>query len=351
MGDLENVNMETRIFGPTLILNAEAENLSKENTEIINITGLSKVEQLIQLAIANNISLYIRQYKKYDLDELLVWLDTVQDKLYMPLPEGLIFTGLTLTNIHSFKQLFRFCKCSESFLREFIKNIDNIDSGVWGIISGYQRLSERFIIDFKDKLDWKCISSFQVLSDKFIEEFKDKIDWAYLSINNSLSENIIRKYPDKIDWNYNDLYSNKPVSFFQEFKDYINWSSVIVYKNHDEEFLCEFIEYIDFNIASGCAKLSESFIRNFQNKVHWANISHYQKLSEDFIREFKDKVDWCLISNSQKISDDFIEEFIDKVDWWQLLCTPRSTEFYKRFNEHLDLENLYNRELSFDFVV
>ena len=36
------------------------------------------------------------------------------------------------------------------------------------------KLSENFIIEFKNKIDWWCILNYQKLSEKFKEEFKNK---------------------------------------------------------------------------------------------------------------------------------------------------------------------------------
>jgi len=59
-------------------------------------------------------------------------------------------------------------------------DISNID---WVYISRYQKLSEDFIREFKDKLDWNYISRCQKLSDDFIREFKDYINKNNLVYN------------------------------------------------------------------------------------------------------------------------------------------------------------------------
>jgi hypothetical protein len=358
----------TRPWGETLLLNVDnaPDNLKQR---IENIHSLPKVAQLKRLALANNISLHIRGYKKYDLDELLVWLDTVKDRLYMPLPDGIIFTGFTLTNILDFMHVLKSCKCSEPFLRSFIGRFgDKFTEAHWRMISGYQKLSSKFIKDFQDKIDWKCISSFQDLSDNFIEEFKEKIDWKCLGMGNEVPETIIRRYPDKIEWGWESLYKGKPNSFFEEFSEYIQWNLPCILKK-DEDFLCEYFKYIDLKSASQhseisgnfirkfkdlicwdrCSmfqKLSEDSIREFKDRVNWNYISAYQVLSENFIREFKDKVNWTHISYNQKLSEDFIREFKDRVSWRHVFRTPRSKEFIEEFHNQVEgspisvLENL-----------
>ena len=43
-------------------------------------------------------------------------------------------------------------------------------------ISEYQKLSEEFIREFKDKVDWCYISEYQDLSENFKEEFKKELN-------------------------------------------------------------------------------------------------------------------------------------------------------------------------------
>ena len=40
----------------------------------------------------------------------------------------------------------------------------------------WQKLSESFIREFKDKVIWKYICDYQELSETFIDEFKDYVD-------------------------------------------------------------------------------------------------------------------------------------------------------------------------------
>ena len=43
------------------------------------------------------------------------------------------------------------------------------------MISSYQKLSEEFIREFKDKVDWLYICRFQKLSEEFKKEFKKEL--------------------------------------------------------------------------------------------------------------------------------------------------------------------------------
>ena len=70
----------------------------------------------------------------------------------------------------------------------------------WGDYVFYynNKLSEDFIIEFKDKVDWEYISKYQTLSEEFIRKFKNKVDWYWISKHQTLSEDFIREFQDKI---------------------------------------------------------------------------------------------------------------------------------------------------------
>ena len=88
---------------------------------------------------------------------------------------------------------------TEDEIREEIKKGLNID---WNHISSYQKLSEKFIREFSDKVDWYYISFHQKLSEEFIREFSDKVYWVYISSSQKLSEKFIREFADRVNWNF-----------------------------------------------------------------------------------------------------------------------------------------------------
>jgi hypothetical protein len=62
---------------------------------------------------------------------------------------------------------------NEICLRRYIeKNL--VTKEEWDDISTYIKLSEKFIVEFKDKLNLKKIFENQILSRDFIEEFYEK---------------------------------------------------------------------------------------------------------------------------------------------------------------------------------
>ena len=81
----------------------------------------------------------------------------------------------------------------------------------WYYISQCQKLSEKFIEKYQDKINWNLISKNQnvKLSESLIEKYQDKINWNNISEYQLLSENFIKKYQDKI--NFSLLLKNKKI--------------------------------------------------------------------------------------------------------------------------------------------
>ena len=82
-----------------------------------------------------------------------------------------------------------------SIIRKYHKDFQTNE---WHMISKYQKLSEKFIIEFQDKVSWEDISCFQILSKDFIRKFKDKIDWYFLTRYHKLSDSFREEFADKL---------------------------------------------------------------------------------------------------------------------------------------------------------
>jgi hypothetical protein len=81
-------------------------------------------------------------------------------------------------------------------------------------MSIYQKLSENFIREFKDKVSWNWICVYQVLSEDFIEEFKHRIYWNLIYNGQKLSEDFILKNINK--FLVEDLITQKNMSGYSE---------------------------------------------------------------------------------------------------------------------------------------
>jgi len=131
-------------------------------------------------------------------------------------------------------------KMSESELRKYISSHSCITIiNHWSTICCYQRLSEDFIREFKDKVVWKEICCYQDLSEDFIREFQDKVDWKVISERQKLSEAFIREFQDKVSWKniswsytFGVLENKLSEDFIREFKDkdafLLSWGELLL---------------------------------------------------------------------------------------------------------------------------
>jgi hypothetical protein len=81
-------------------------------------------------------------------------------------------------------------------------NIHLFDERDWEHICANQKLSEKFIEKYSDKVCWESICCNQNLSECFIEKHMpelDSITWDYISYYQILSEEFIRKHIHKIN--------------------------------------------------------------------------------------------------------------------------------------------------------
>jgi len=104
------------------------------------------------------------------------------------------------------------------------KNINEID---WNCISHYQKLSEDFIREYKDKVNWVYISHYQQLSEDFIKEFKDKVEWRWISEFQQFSEDFIREFQDKIRWCDISRYQELSFKFISEFRNKLDLDKLL----------------------------------------------------------------------------------------------------------------------------
>lgn len=73
--------------------------------------------------------------------------------------------------IYNWNDFWYAFKASKDFIRECpVKS--------WYYISKYQKLSERFIEEYEDRIDWDVISEHQTLSREFCLKHKKDVNWA-----------------------------------------------------------------------------------------------------------------------------------------------------------------------------
>lgn len=72
--------------------------------------------------------------------------------------------------ITNWEKFWTYFKASEQFIKE-------CPHKCWYEISKYQKLSERFIHEYRDQVDWDRISEFQKLSKEFCYEHRKQVNW------------------------------------------------------------------------------------------------------------------------------------------------------------------------------
>jgi len=102
----------------------------------------------------------------------------------------------------SMRVLFTYQELPETFIEKYI-NRESLVS----IICENQKLSVRFMFKYKDILDWKTMYISQDIPEELIRKVIDKVEIDDIIIRQNVSDKFINDYKDKIDWNYvNNLY-------------------------------------------------------------------------------------------------------------------------------------------------
>jgi hypothetical protein len=70
----------------------------------------------------------------------------------------------------------------------------------WNRISRNQKLSERFIKEFADRMDWTLISMYQTLSENFIRDFGSLLNPYGLVENPNISDEIKKQLGTIFPW-------------------------------------------------------------------------------------------------------------------------------------------------------
>jgi hypothetical protein len=80
------------------------------------------------------------------------------------------------------------------YLKENIKEVDKI---YWKAIAWHPKLlSERFMEEFKNKLNWEYLCEYQNMPLSFLIKHKDKINLNLLNENTFIKQDIYKKFLD-----------------------------------------------------------------------------------------------------------------------------------------------------------
>ena len=108
--------------------------------------------------------------------------------------------------------VFHHYQCSQNFIREIMDNwYDSLSWDTLFCICDQDSVDEKFINEYKDKLDWGSISLMHnKISEDFIERNIEDVYWDSISRRPNLSNEFLKKHEDKLRWDC-VLYNNKNV--------------------------------------------------------------------------------------------------------------------------------------------
>lgn len=142
---------------------------------------------------------YICHYCTFDekvLNEFKDYLNLTSLQVYKTeLPESFIRRWIEEFNLQN---LLMNQTLSEDFLRDRVSAFKKVH---WACISRWQKLSENFIREFKQKVRWTNIVLYQNVSLDFVLEHKKKVNWVEVSME-KLTEEQMEKYKDLLEWVY-----------------------------------------------------------------------------------------------------------------------------------------------------
>ena len=124
--------------------------------------------------------------------------------------------------------------------------------------------------------DWVEICRYQRLSEKFLNKYLDKLNWFEVTEHQKLSNQFIKTHYKLLD----------------SYKLYI-------YQKLDTELLEFLNEKLNFGYTA------------------WYNVSRYQILEESFILKYKDNLDFDVISQNQNLTETFIFNNTELFSTWQ----------------------------------
>lgn len=120
----------------------------------------------------------------------------------------------------------------------------------WFRLCRIRTLNESFLREFADYFDWDEISLYQKLSIKFILEFRDKINLKYILVNNQFNEDeleqIIHSKKQQMEWGICKACQFQKLSeqFMQKYYYALDWEQVIEHQKYSKEFENKFKKQI-----------------------------------------------------------------------------------------------------------
>jgi len=208
-----------------------------------------------------------------------------------------------------FEPILMYQQLSENFFNNCKRKFSREN---WSAIWTFQNFSEEFILN--NKKNWENeMWIFQSLSEHFLEQFVPFLPWDLIFKHQKLSEKFVIKYLDKVE-SKQDVYIHQCLSddFYLKYK----WEPLLVHKKTSDQLIKSHVDILDIKSFLTSKRQKESLIRFVLkhrefSEEEWNILWLFQKVSTDFILEFRHKIaNLEMILWSQDLSINFVEKII-----------------------------------------
>lgn len=162
---------------------------------------------------------------------------------------------------------------------------------------------------------YSLIIKFQILSEEIIEaicnNFTSK-EWKELAIFQKLSEKFLIKYAEKLDWNLVSQYQELSCEFINKNWYLISWEKIFKYKKLSEELLQCKENIVNWDLVARNKTLTPNLMERYADQFDWDDLAHFQIIDEETALRFADRFSWITLLSIQNFSRRFITENIER---------------------------------------
>lgn len=307
----------------------EAQYLTKFLSKRTILQFIKRYQNKIQKWIySNNIS-YLKVVAKY------IEIDYYEDYIPIKVIE-LLIDKIDLNKLLWFQYL------SSNFLK---KHINRFTPYHWSLLTKYQFLTEKFIIEYEHFINFNDLVYNKLPSYNFIERYKYKIDWNSISEIENIPQKFIIKYEKFLNIPLLTYSSIVPQKLLERHINTILVHGVSLSKQPlTEDFLHKYGKKLIFkneeNKIVNAINLSDEFLQKYAVIIGWENLSKCLNLPQRFMRKNKDSLCWWNICLVQNLTDNFVEDYkyklfdykptnICDLFWKWVLAKPSISDDYK----------------------
>lgn len=215
-------------------------------------------------------------------------------------------------------------------IRKFRKDPSKISQDQIDYMSQFQKLSDKFLWDFRDRINWinVCYNRSIKFTYEFLHKFRDYIDWSTITWKHGgeWNEQFIREHKDYIDYDNLARVGHLSEELIIELSDKLNVETVLQYhlNRYDETFLRSVLT-LNPTMLQTAMKMnnfyfSPDFMREIKNNIHINDLTMSRNISKIWNMANEYKFELCNITWFKLITNDspdldlllrFKENFMD----------------------------------------